>query len=178
MIDRGLIGDHYWIINGYGGVPDLAEQIQVAEGEIADYIAKQEFAKTSWNSECWAEQDKLYEFWLYKNMQDYWERVLKTLKADGGTPPAEEVELELENLEESGIKIPENKPIGRFVDLTGDIELEHYYKEIEKSADSYYKERRAGASWDLNTDLSNSQFNFTVNGVYNIPEEERVSASF
>lgn len=80
MIDRGLIGDHYWIINGYGGEPDLEEQIRVAEQEIADYKAKQEFAKTTWTNECWAEQDKLYEFWLYKNMEFYWERVLNELK--------------------------------------------------------------------------------------------------
>ena len=68
--DRGLIGDHYWIINGYGGEPDLEEQIKVAEQEITDYKNKQEFAKASWDKECWAEQDKLYEFWLYKNMEN------------------------------------------------------------------------------------------------------------
>jgi hypothetical protein len=128
MRDRGLIGDHYWIINGYGGEPDLEEQIKVAEQEIQDYKTKQQFAKDTWANECWAEQDKLYEFWLYKNMEHYWERVLTELKADGGTPPAEEVEIETEDLEHSGLTLKNDDNIydelinkGIFINLTGEF---------------------------------------------------------
>lgn len=139
MIDRGLIGDHYWIINGYGGEPDLEEQIRVAEQEIADYKAKQEFAKTTWANECWAEQDKLYEFWLYKNMEFYWERVLNELKKNGGTPPIEEVEINITDVVEESDIVLKKDPVwkelvnkGIFVDLTypdfpvinGEIEVE------------------------------------------------------
>jgi hypothetical protein len=117
MIDRGLIGDHYWVINGYGGEPPIEAQIEIAEKEIQEYRDKQVFAKENWSNESWAEQDKLYEFWLYKNMEFYWERVVKTLKEDGGSPPPEMEEVELpEPTEVSPIKIKDSER--RFIDLT------------------------------------------------------------
>jgi hypothetical protein len=80
MENKSLIGNHYWVINGYGGEPDLEEQILVAEQEIQDYKNKQEFAKSSWDNECWENQEKLYEFYLYKNMEFYWTTTLEKLK--------------------------------------------------------------------------------------------------
>ena len=97
------IGEHYWVLNGYGGEPPLEEQIEIAKEEIANYEEKQQIAKDTWTDEEWKDEAKLYEFWLYKNMVFYWERVIKTLQELINGP--KEVELEVEDLEDSGLAI-------------------------------------------------------------------------
>jgi hypothetical protein len=117
MSHAGLIGDHYWIINGYADEPPLEEQIKVAKQEILNYKEKQQIAKDTWDNMAWAEEPKLYEFWLYKNMEFYWERVLKTLTE---TPKEmEEVELP-EPTETSDIQLQK----GFFVNITGEFPVE------------------------------------------------------
>lgn len=117
MNHAGLIGDHYWIINGYGEAPDIEEQISVAKQEILNYKEKQQIAKDTWDNMMWAEEPKLYEFWLYKNMEFYWERVVKTLTEPA--PPLEEIILP-EPTEKSDIILPK----GFFVNITGEFPVE------------------------------------------------------
>jgi hypothetical protein len=95
-MNKGLIGDHYWVINGFGGEPPIEEQIIVAKEEIAEYENKQQVAKDTWTDEEWKDEAKLYEFWLYKNMVFYWERVLKTLQEDHSIKITDEI-VELED---------------------------------------------------------------------------------
>ena len=96
------IGEHYWVLNGYGGEPPLEEQIEIAKEEIANYEEKQQIAKDTWTDEEWKDEAKLYEFWLYKNLIFYWERVIKTIQELIDGP--KEVELEVEELEDSGLE--------------------------------------------------------------------------
>ena len=95
-MNKGLIGDHYWVINGFGGEPSIEEQSEVAKEEIANYEEKQQIAKDTWTDEEWKDEAKLYEFWLYKNMVFYWERVLKTLQEDHSIKITDEI-VELED---------------------------------------------------------------------------------
>jgi len=90
-MNKGLIGEHYWVINGFPCEPPIEDQITIAKEEIAEYENKQQVAKDTWTDEEWKDEAKLYEFWLYKNMVFYWERVLKTLQE--GELKLEEVEL-------------------------------------------------------------------------------------
>lgn len=78
-MSSNLIGEHYWVINGYDAEPPIEEQIAICKEEIQNYKDKQEYAKEAWEQVDWENQEKLYEFWLYKNMEFYWERVLKIL---------------------------------------------------------------------------------------------------
>lgn len=107
-LEKHHIGDHYWVIHGYGGTPSVEEQKAIAELEIQDYKNKQEYAKEKWSGEEWADQQKLYEYSLYGNMIYFWENIVDLANGepdDNSPPDLEEVEIKTEGLEETDIKL-------------------------------------------------------------------------